>query len=667
MQHTRSWHRTPLKSAGLETETHSDISKLEQGFLPDYNSTDGFIHKANMSSEPLIYSELRLQQVGTLIFIQPLQDSQVVGPSLTVELSTGTVGLAEHSVPLKGTHTIYGVVGLARFLGGCALAVITDAEQVATVRGFPAWKVTGTRVFTNGNKSIRDDNRYAKLLRYALDPAGAGQGLFFSYNTNLTLSEQRVAERNADTPTKQAWQQAEPRFFWNRFLAQPLTESPAPEVGRFVVPLIMGTLQQLPGLPLGPARTLSITLIARRSSQRPGVRHWRRGANPQGAVANQVETEQLVEVKADDGSQPLVSSFVQMRGSIPLLWSQIPNIKYKPATELAPLEASERAFDAHIKDLLSVYENVVAINLANQHGSEGLLGTAFIRENTRFGGKTSGLRLVSFDFHKVCGTRHYERMDQLWDQIVGDFDAFSYWQRGGMVPEQRQSGVLRINCIDCLDRTNVVQGYVARHHLEAVLRQAKALPTGGSLPADLPQVEAKYKVLWADHGDGISNQYAGTGALKSGFTRTGKRTYGGLVDDGIKSLTRYYLNNFSDGRKQDAFDLVTGTYSIDKEKPSPFKVQASPFLLLLIVLIAVAFALRSVLQLSTGSYADYKPFGLVAALLQQVAVPLSFAYFILRSIARNGRRLVNRPQLCPGLAHPWLQDAAVHPGGAQKH
>ena len=83
-----------------------------------------------MSSEPLIYSELRLQQVGTLIFIQPLQGSKVIGPSLTVELGTGTVGLAEHSVPLKGTETIYGVIGLARFLGGSALAVITDAEQV---------------------------------------------------------------------------------------------------------------------------------------------------------------------------------------------------------------------------------------------------------------------------------------------------------------------------------------------------------------------------------------------------------------------------------------------------------------------------------------------------------------------------------------------------------
>lgn len=35
------------------------------------------------------------------------------------------------------------------------------------------------------------------------------------------------------------------------------------------------------------------------------------------------------------------------------------------------------------------------------------------------------------------------------------------------------------------------------------------------------QVEARFKWIWADHGDDISRQYAGTGALKSGFTRTG--------------------------------------------------------------------------------------------------------------------------------------------------
>ncbi len=80
----------------------------------------------------------------------------------------------------------------------------------------------------------------------------------------------------------------------------------------------------------------------------------------------------------------------------------------------------------------------------------------------------------------------------------------------------------------------------------------------------LCQVEKRFKWLWADHGDDISRQYAGTGALKSGFTRTGKRTTFGLLDDGVKSVVRYYLNNFCDGRKQDAVDLVTGNYSIGK-------------------------------------------------------------------------------------------------------
>ena len=80
----------------------------------------------------------------------------------------------------------------------------------------------------------------------------------------------------------------------------------------------------------------------------------------------------------------------------------------------------------------------------------------------------------------------------------------------------------------------------------------------------LCQVEKRFKWLWADHGDDISRQYAGTGALKSGFTRTGKRTTFGLLDDGVKSVVRYYLNNFCDGRKQDAVDLVTGNYSISK-------------------------------------------------------------------------------------------------------
>lgn len=62
--------------------------------------------------------------------------------------------------------------------------------------------------------------------------------------------------------------------------------------------------------------------------------------------------------------------------------------------------------------------------------------------------------------------------------------------------------------------------------------------------------ESLFKSVWADNADVISIQYSGTGALKTDYTRTGKRTNWGLVRDGINSLTRYYKNNFTDGFRQ---------------------------------------------------------------------------------------------------------------------
>ncbi|CAA3032618.1 phosphoinositide phosphatase SAC6-like, partial [Olea europaea subsp. europaea] len=40
----------------------------------------------------------------------------------------------------------------------------------------------------------------------------------------------------------------------------------------------------------------------------------------------------------------------------------------------------------------------------------------------------------------------------------------------------------------------------------------------------------------------------------------GKRTVQGILNDGYNALMRYYLNNFRDGTKQDAMDLVQGHY-----------------------------------------------------------------------------------------------------------
>ena len=55
--------------------------------------------------------------------------------------------------------------------------------------------------------------------------------------------------------------------------------------------------------------------------------------------------------------------------------------------------------------------------------------------------------------------------------------------------------------------------------------------------------------LWAENGDALSRIYAGTGALNTSFTRSGKRTLGGLLSDATKSVSRAYINNFQDKGK----------------------------------------------------------------------------------------------------------------------
>ena len=93
---------------------------------------------------------------------------------------------------------------------------------------------------------------------------------------------------------------------------------------------------------------------------------------------------------------------------------------------------------------------------------------------------------------------------------------------------------------------------LARRNLQAVLRRLSVLQEHMKIE-DQAVFEALFKNVWADHADMISIQYTGTGALKTDFTRTGKRTKMGFLEDGRRSLIRYYKNNFADGFRQVKF------------------------------------------------------------------------------------------------------------------
>ena len=80
---------------------------------------------------------------------------------------------------------------------------------------------------------------------------------------------------------------------------------------------------------------------------------------------------------------------------------------------------------------------------------------------------------------------------------------------------QRQRGVVRTNCIDVLDRTNVVQTMVAKDALAEQLRVFQtqlgmSTPQDGAWADSWPGLASAVTNIWADHGDECSIQYSGT-------------------------------------------------------------------------------------------------------------------------------------------------------------
>ena len=160
--------------------------------------------------------------------------------------------------------------------------------------------------------------------------------------------------------------------------------------------------------------------------------------------------------------------------------------------------------------------------------------------------------------------------------------------------------------------------------------------------------ETLFRSIWADHGDEISRQYAGTGAMKSAFTRTGKRDFNGLMDDGIKSLTRYYLNNFRDGGKQDALDLVTGTFRPERDGRSASALGGrSPATLLLLAGALIYFAYTNM------KHMNFLQDALTIEALKEMWLPFFLAIGILHGVKKFGKHFVDAPTFRPDLSEPW--------------
>ncbi|KAK4724711.1 hypothetical protein R3W88_027490 [Solanum pinnatisectum] len=566
-----------------------------------------------------LYSQLELQEFADkFVFRSP--ESSTEGFSVSrydgnIEKLNGDMSFGK---PSK-VSTIYGVAGTIRLLAGSHILLITSRKEVGNYLGFPIFRVMSMKFLSCNEASrhlTRQEKRDETYFMNLLTIVESTPGLYYSYETDITVNLQRRCNLAKGWMSKPVWKQADPRFVWNKNLLEELIENKD-------LSFQTGHLK----LKDSPA---TIALISRRCTRRLGTRMWRRGANLEGDAANFIETEQLLEFEG------FRSSFLQIRGSIPLLWEQIVDLSYKPRLNIIDHEETPKVVERHFHDLLQRYGHVVAVDLTNKQGDEGLLSAAYAAEIQ----KLSSVRYVSFDFHHCCGGSNFDNIQLLYDQIAEDFEKNGYFlidTEEKIILEQR--GVIRSNCIDCLDRTNVTQSYLARKSLDSQLQRLGALSSNECISMFTEDFEI-FKIMWMEQGDEISLEYSGTHALKRDLVRYGKQTMTGLIKDGMSAISRYFLNNFQDGIRQDAVDLISGRYSVNRDSPSPFQNNGFDSLSYLPVASALLIGGLTVTTITINQAGRNTNTILSSALCAGVTAG------VMALVKSNGRQICSRPRLC---------------------
>ncbi|XP_031373626.1 phosphoinositide phosphatase SAC3 isoform X3 [Punica granatum] len=140
-------------------------------------------------------------------------------------------------------------------------------------------------------------------------------------------------------------------------------------------------------------------------------------------------------------------------------------------------------------------------------------------------------------------------------------------------PPKFQRGVLRTNCIDCLDRTNAAQ---FAYGLAALGRQLHALGVIEDPKVDLDSPMADQLMgCYERMGDTLAHQYGGSAAHNKIFSAIrGQWKAATQSQEFFRTLQRYYNNAYMDAMKQDAIDVFLGNFEPEPGKPALWELDS---------------------------------------------------------------------------------------------
>uniref|UniRef100_A0A452V1L4 Synaptojanin-1 n=1 Tax=Ursus maritimus TaxID=29073 RepID=A0A452V1L4_URSMA len=393
---------------------------------------------------------------------------------------------------IKGTYSkvldAYGLLGVLRLnLGDTMLhylVLVTGCMSVGKIQESEVFRVTSTE-FISLRIDSSDEDRISEVRKVL----NSGNFYFAWSASGISLDLSLNAHRSMQEHT------TDNRFFWNQSLHLHLKHYGV-NCDDWLLRLMCGGVE---------IRTIyaahkqaKACLISRLSCERAGTRFNVRGTNDDGHVANFVETEQVVYL--DDS----VSSFIQIRGSVPLFWEQ-PGLQVGShrVRMSRGFEANAPAFDRHFRTLKNLYGKQIIVNLLGSKEGEHMLSKAF-QSHLKASEHAADIQMVNFDYHQMVKGGKAEKLHSVLKPQVQKFVDYGFFYfNGSEVQSPINCKFLFDSCISLLS-------------------------------------------MWSVNGDSISKIYAGTGALE------GKAK----LKDGARSVTRTIQNNFFDSSKQEAIDVL---------------------------------------------------------------------------------------------------------------
>ncbi|XP_050428288.1 polyphosphoinositide phosphatase isoform X2 [Adelges cooleyi] len=370
-------------------------------------------------------------------------------------------------------------------------------------------------------------------------------------------------------------------FVWNDYLLKDVRDKLHPD---WILNIMHGFISQTNLSIFG--RPIYITLIARRSNRYAGTRFLKRGANTNGEVGNEVETEQIVQdVGVSCKNYMYISSFLQMRGSVPGLWSQdMTKMVPKPTIIFELPDPFHEISGAHFNNIYKRYGSPsVIINLVKKREKkvhESQLSdhlSSSVRYLNQFLPPSHHIQYISFDMARMNKSKDVNvmrRLDEIARMAINKTGIYINSPRIVAKPSFGhekdgiilQTGIIRVNCVDCLDRTNTAQFALGKCALAYQLYYLGILETP-SIEYDTDCVRL-LEVSYEDHGDTLALQYGGSQLIHRIKTYRKTAPWTSQGNDIMQTLSRYYSNTFSDTEKQNAINLFLGLFVPNENQPA---------------------------------------------------------------------------------------------------